>query len=60
MGLHLGQRKLLLTEVNFLTNYSDLSKNEFIKKIQLKVDDKKLSVFRATQLMCNFLLKNKF
>jgi hypothetical protein len=27
MGLHLGQRKLLLTEVNFLTNYSDLSKN---------------------------------
>tara|TARA_Y100000813_G_scaffold19163_1_gene12808 strand:+ start:314 stop:1114 length:801 start_codon:yes stop_codon:yes gene_type:complete len=27
MGLHLGQRKLLLTEVNFLTNYHDLSKN---------------------------------
>ena len=45
--------------VNEMIN-SDLSKNEFIKKIQLKVDDKKLSVFRATQLMCNFLLKNKF
>ncbi len=27
MSLHLGQRKLLLTEVNFLTNFCDLSKN---------------------------------
>ena len=45
--------------VNEMIN-SDLSKNEFIKKIQRKVDDKKLSVFRATQLMCDFLLKNKF
>ena len=27
MCLHLGQRKLLLTEVDFLTEYCDLSKN---------------------------------
>ena len=27
MGLHLGQRKLLLTEVNFLTGHGNLSKN---------------------------------
>ena len=27
MCVHLGQRKLLLTEVNFLTNHGDLSTN---------------------------------
>ena len=30
MSLHLGQRKLLLTEVHFLTNYGDLSKNKSV------------------------------
>ena len=36
---------------------SDLSKNGFLKQIQMKVNDKKLSVFKATQLISNFLLK---
>ena len=38
----------------------DVKKNKFVIEIQEKVRNKSLSIFKASQLLIDFLIKNKF
>ena len=38
----------------------DVKKNKFVIEIQEKVRNKSLSIFKASQLLIEFLIKNKF